>query len=230
MFFLLAWVQSISWDHFSTFCQKLPVITPRDSMAMMKMVTMESFHIVSCIQIIYNPDPEFNYNSAIFFQSTPTWVSHRRGNFFTAQGWGACTLGEKKNFSKYSNFVKILVQSKASATISHIFPIFAKWINSPGIRDIPGCTKGVEGQTMTHGIELWAMSLNIKPSTFEPGLPVKLDFSKIRSKLSGQQPPTPKKRAQHRKPCTGIMFPRVRVMLKYGVQTLGISPKAWRRS
>lgn len=47
----------------------------------------------------------------------------------------------------------------------------------------------VEGQTMTHGIELWAMSLNIKVLTYEPRPPVRLDFSKIRSKLSRQQLP-----------------------------------------
>lgn len=52
--------------------------------------------------------------------------------------------------------------------------------------------KGVGGQTMTHGIELWAMSLNIKALTYEPRPPVKLNFSKIRSKLSRQQLPNKK--------------------------------------
>lgn len=76
---------------------------------------------------------------------------------------------------------------------------------------------------MTHAIELWAMSLNIKALTYEPRLPVKFDFSKIWSKLNGQQ--LPHKKSPTLQAIPGIRFPRDRVMLKYGVQTLGISRK-----
>lgn len=58
--------------------------------------------------------------------------------------------------------------------------------------------KGAGGQTVTHGIVLRVMSLNIKEFPYEPYLPpylpVKLHFSKVRSKLRRQQHPPPTKK------------------------------------